>query len=93
MILTKFVETFEIIYDVCILLQICKVNKKKVPLSPWITKGLLKNINKNKLYKAYLRNPTNGNLQKIKTYKNKLDMLLRKSKRRYFFMKFKKSKK
>ena len=58
----KFVETFEIIYDECIPLKKCNVNEKKVPLSPWITKGLLKSINKkNKLYKVYLRSPTNGN--------------------------------
>ena len=89
----KFVETFEIIYDECIPLKKCKVNKKKVPLSPWITKGLLKSINKkNKLYKVYLRSPTNGNLQKFKAYRNKLNMLIRKSKRNYFFMKFEKSK-
>ena len=80
-------------YDECIPLKKCIVNKKKEPLSPWITKGLLKSINKkNKLYKEYLRNPTNGKLQKFKTYKNKLNMLIRKSKRKYFFMKFEKSK-
>ena len=41
-------------------------------MSPWITKGLLKRINKkNKLYKQYIHSPTNGNLQKFKTYKNR----------------------
>ena len=44
----KFVETFEIVYDECIPLKKYKVNKTKVPLSPWITKGLLKSINKKK---------------------------------------------
>ena len=89
----RFVETFEMIYDECIPLKKYIVNKKKEPLSPWITKWLLKSINKkNKLYKEYLRNPTNRNLQKFKTYKNKLNMLIRKSKRKYFFMKFEKSK-
>ena len=50
-------------------------NRKKDPLSPWITKGLLKSINKkNKLYKYYLQSPTSEKLQKFKTYKNKLNM-------------------
>ena len=56
-----------------------KKKKKKDPLSPWITKGLLKSINKkNALYKQYLQSPTNGNLQKFKTHKNKLTMLIHK---------------
>ena len=62
-------------------------------MSLWITKGLLKSINtKNKLYKQYIQSPTNGNLQKFKTYKNKLNMLIRKSKRMYLFTKFAKTK-
>ena len=62
-------------------------------MSPWITKGLLKSINKkNKLYKCYIQKPSQSNLQKFKTYKNKLNMLIRKSKRMYFFKKFEKSK-
>ena len=62
-------------------------------MSPWITKGLLKSINKkNKLYKQYLHSPSNKGLQKFKTYKNKLNMLIRKAKRKYFFSKFEQSK-
>ena len=62
-------------------------------MSPWITKGLLKSINqKNKLYKQYLNSPSKKGIQKFKTYKNKLNMLIRKSKRKYFFLKFERSK-
>ena len=90
---TKFIEKFNILYDECIPLKKCTVNRKKDPLSPWISKGLLKSINKkNKLYKQYLQNPTTGNLQKFKTYTNKLNMLIRKSKRMYYYTKFEKSK-
>ncbi len=33
----------------------CSENRRKVPQSPWITKGLVKSIqNKNKLYKEYI---------------------------------------
>ena len=87
-----FVEKFETLYDECIPLKKRTINRKKDPLSPWITKGLLKSINKkNRLYKQYLKNPTNVNLQKFKTYKNKLSMLIRKSKRMYLFKKFENS--
>ena len=62
-------------------------------MSPWITKGLLKSINKkNKLYKQYLNSPSKKGLQKFKTYKNKLNMIIRKAKRKYFFLKFERSK-
>ena len=60
--------------------------KKNDPMSPWIAKGLLKSINKkNKLYKQYMQSPTNVNLQKFKTYKNKLNMLIRKLKKNVLF--------
>ena len=88
-----FTETFKSLYDECIPPKECMVNRRKVPLSPWITKGLLKSINKkNKLYKQYMKSPTNVNLQKFKTFKNKLNMLTRKSKRMYLYSKFEKSK-
>jgi hypothetical protein len=84
-----FITKFEKLYDECIPIKKCNRHKKKDPKLPWITKGLLKSINiKNKLYKHYIKSPTNNNLQKFKTYKNKLQMLIRKSKRKYYFAKF-----
>ena len=69
------------------------VYQHQEPMSPWITKGLLKSINKkNKLYKQYLNSPSKKGLQKFKTYKNKLNMIIRKAKRKYFFLKFERSK-
>ena len=60
---------------------------KKEPMSPWITKGLLKSINKkNKLYEQYLNSPSKERLQKFKTYKNKLNMWIRKSKPSLFLL-------
>ena len=65
----------------------CTNNRRKEPMSPWITNGLLKSINKkNKLNKQYLHSPSNKGLQKFKTYKNKLNMLIRKAERKYFFL-------
>ena len=89
----KFIETFDTLYNECVPLKKCTNNRRKEPMSPWITKGLLKSINKkNKLYKQYLHSPSNKGLQKFKTYKNKLNMLIRKAKRKYFFSKFEQSK-
>jgi len=52
---------------------------------PWLTKSLLRSINKkNKLYKQYLHHQSNEKLLKYKTYKNKLTNLLRVAKRLYF---------
>ena len=89
----KFVDKFNGLYDECVPLRKCTINRKKEPLSPWITKGILKSINKkNSLYKHYIKNSSETNLHKFKTYKNKLNMLIRKSKRMYLFTKFEKSK-
>ena len=89
----KFIETFTTLYDECIPITKCSNNRRKEPISPWITKGLLKSINnKNKLYKQYINSPTIEKRQKFKTYKNKLNMLIRKAKRKYFFKKFERSK-
>ena len=46
----RFIVTFDDLYNECIPLKKIKSNRKKEPMSPWITKGLLKSINKkNKL--------------------------------------------
>ena len=59
-------------------------------LQPWITKGMLKSIrNKNTLYKEYLQCPNENRAIKFKTYRNKLNNLIRKSKRDYLYSKFK----
>ena len=89
----KFLDTFNSAYNECIPLKRCTFNKKKDPISPWITKGLLKSINiKNKMYKQYIHSPSKERLQKFKTYKNKLNVIIRKAKRKYFFVKFERSK-
>ena len=53
---------------------------------------MLKSIqNKNKLYKEYLQCPNDNRAIKFKTYRNKLNNLIRKSKRDYFYSKFRNS--
>ena len=89
----KFIEIFDTLYNECVPLKKCTNNRRKEPMSPWITKGLLKSINnKNKLYKQYIYSSSEKGLQKFKTYKNRLNMLIRKAKRKYFFLKFERSK-
>ena len=80
-----FIKTFNDVYDKCIPLKKCSSKYKRDPRSPWITKCILKSINtKNKLYKKYLHCPNSNNLQKFKTFRNKLNTVIRKSKRSYF---------
>ena len=89
----NFVNRFKELYDECIPLKRSRTNRKKTPQSPWITKGLLKSINvKNKLYKQYLLRPTEENSVKFKSYRNKLNNLIRKCKREYFYKKFESTK-
>ena len=47
--------------------------------------------NKNKLYKEYLQCPNDNRAIKFKTYRNKLNNLIRKSKCEYFYSKFRNS--
>lgn len=89
----QFVNKFNELYDECIPLKKTKANRKTKPLQPWISKGLLKSINvKNMLYKKYLTTPNDDNLRKFKTYRNKLNTLIRKCKREYYHKKFESTK-
>lgn len=90
---TNFTRKFIEVYDECIPLKKTRTNRKKTAISPWITNGLLKSINyKNKLYKKYLMNPTEDIKQEFKTYRNKLNSLIRKCKREYYYKKFENTK-
>ena len=41
----NFIKKITEVYDECIPLIKSKINRKTIPQSPWITKGLLKSIN------------------------------------------------
>ena len=57
--------------------------------SPWLTSGLLKSINrKNRLYKRLITSPKKSGELQYKTYKNKLNHLIRIAKRSYYDRKF-----
>jgi len=79
--------------DECIPLRKCKNDRKKNPLLPWVTGGLLTSINKkNNLYRKYKIKPTYTNFNAYKLYRNKLHSLIRKAKRQYYEIKFNQSK-
>ena len=74
----KFMEIFLTKFNDTIPLQRIKHRKsKKIPKSPWITKSLLRSINrKNNLYNKYKINPTEHTKTKYTNYKNTLTSLL-----------------
>ncbi|PIK60466.1 putative RNA-directed DNA polymerase from mobile element jockey-like [Apostichopus japonicus] len=88
----SFFNTFYLTYNKCFPhLLITKGNRRKRK-HPWITKGILKSIKrKNHLYRLYSKAPTNSNREIYVAYRNKLNHIIRFSKRLYFYNKFKDS--
>ncbi len=61
------------------------VKCRTIDCNPWLTKGILKSINlKNKLYRQYIKNPSNTNREKYIKYRNKLTHIMRLSKRNHY---------
>ena len=81
-----FIEEFTSLFDSCFPFKIVRGKALNSFKKPWLTKALLKSINKkNKLYKQYLRNRrSDAQFLKYKKYKNKLTYLLRIAKKRYY---------
>jgi hypothetical protein len=62
-----------------------KVNYKKTPMQPWLTKGLVNACTKQKtLYKQFLKQRTAKNELRYKLYKNKLTNIKRICKKQFF---------
>lgn len=58
------------------------------PKKPWITPSIIRSIaKKNQLYKKYLHKKTSASEKKYKTYRNKLNNILRISKKNYYAFK------
>ena len=65
-------------------------NDKNIkPKKPWVTWDILKLIKKkNRLYKLYLKNPSESRKNKYKKCRNDVNTMLRRSKRKYYYDKF-----
>ena len=62
-----------------------KPSRRRVPLKPWISPGILCSINrKNKLYKKYLQTNSDKHEKAYQKYRNFLTNVLREAKRLYF---------
>ena len=91
---TKFIDVLKNALDECIPLERCKFDSyKHEPRNPWISKSLLKSINrKNNMYYKFRANPTPKRRDKYNKYKNILTRILRVEKRKYFSLQFEKNK-
>ena len=89
----NFIDEYSRIYNGCFPLKAIRGKLLKNRSSPWISPGLLKSINKkNRLYQKFIRSPSLSNERIYKTYKNKLNHLIRLAKRKYYDTKFESAK-
>ena len=86
-----FLEEFMTLYNRDIPIQQTPhfTQYKKTPRQPWVTKSLLRCINrKNRLFYRYKSNASSHNEHKYKNYKNRLISILRVTKKEYFSNQF-----
>ena len=82
----NFISKFDYLYDKCCPKSTKKVNQHKDKMrSPWLSYRLLKCIRrKNRLYRSFIRKPTEANKEAYKKYRNRLNTTLRLAKQTYF---------
>ena len=84
-----FINEYSKLFQSCFPLKAIKGKNMNKFRSPWLTPGLLKSINrKNRLYKRLITSPNKSGELQYKTYKNKLNHLIRIAKRSYYDRKF-----
>ena len=84
----KFISSFCTLYDKHLPKCKKKVSKRR-EIKPWITPGIIKSIKtRNKLYKIFIKQPTEGNKNKYTKYRNKLTHVIRSSTKKYYSDKF-----
>ncbi len=87
-----FSETFFALYDIYFPLLTKRINKNTNPIHPWVTPGLLiSRRSKTTLHTISIKEPTQYNISKYKTYRNLYNSTIRNSKRLYFQQKLLKS--
>ena len=83
-------ETFLYIFNDCLnscvpLKKYRKYDYKRVPKLPWVSKSILRSINrKNNLYVSYISNPNDISRRRYRSYKNTLTTTLRLAKKRFY---------
>jgi hypothetical protein len=88
----NFLDTFTSIFNECFPLNKQNTTWKKTPRKPWITAGLLRScIRKEKLYKAYKKDPCVKNIDGYKKYRNKLNKLVRVAEKNFYKLKLESS--
>ena len=88
-----FFSDYNRIFETSFPLKPVKGSNSDKVAAPWMTRGLLNLIRKkNKLYKKYIRNRNSALESQYKSYKNKLNHLIRLAKRNYYDDKFEKTK-
>ena len=66
------------------------INTKRIPIDPWMTKGILNSLARQKaLYLEQLNSSTELKVLKYKSYRNQLKKIIRKSKQTYYLNKCK----
>ena len=80
---SKFLTKFKNIYDESF--PLVRVKTQYRNRLPWLSKGMKESIKlKNKLYGISLKHPTFYNINKYKTYKNKLTSILKQEEKLYY---------
>ena len=86
---TKFHEVFCDLYETSFPLMKVNITRKNIPRKPWMTAGLVRScIQKEKLYKRQIRNPTDNNIFAYKNFRNRLNKLIRIAEKSYYAEKF-----
>ena len=79
-----FHNTFSVLYEECFPLKVVK--RKYSCKKPWLSEALKVSIKrKNTLYKRYLKNPSSDKENEYKSYRNKLNHVLRIAEREHYF--------
>jgi exonuclease III len=81
----QFINIYMEAYYKAFPIKSCKIPKKYIKRSPWMTEGLIQSsLNKSKLMRAKLRKPTDLNINKYKEYNKNYKKVLRKMKEKYY---------
>ena len=84
-----FHQKLKLFYDKAFPLKLLTIKENKQKTKPWLTQGLLKSLKtKDKMYKKSIKTPSTENKFKFKQYRNKLNHLLRITKKIYYKSKF-----